>query len=138
MTAPAMLSASGSVLNVIGQFYKASLLPNIEGGQPTGDVIWGADRNVFTFKEMRSKNEYIKIIDDYFTRYGYKTNLVKLANITGRAYWNYVEIGSTDVIGVGTVPSSYMEEINNACRKGVTIWHSHDNLGDFSLNNSIL
>ena len=27
--------------------------------------------------------------------------------------------------------------INNIARKGTTIWHNHNNLGDFSLNNTI-
>ena len=31
-----------------------------------------------------------------------------------------------------------MSEINNACRKGVTIWHNHDNVGNYSLDNSII
>ena len=50
----------------------------------------------------------------------------------------YVEIGKNESIGFGSVPTSYMEEINNACRKGVTIWHNHDNIGNYSLDNSIV
>jgi len=30
-----------------------------------------------------------------------------------------------------------MEEINNACRKGVTIWHNHANIGNYNLSNNI-
>ena len=63
------LTASSSVLNAIGQFHQASLLPNINGGQATGDVLWSTSKNMFFFREMRCKNEYIKVIDDYFTRY---------------------------------------------------------------------
>ena len=49
-----------------------------------------------------------------------------------------IEIGMNESIGYGSVPSKYMEEINGACRKGITIWHDHSNLGDFSLNNTIV
>lgn len=69
---------------------------------------------------------------------GYKTNRVKTPNITGRTYWNYVEIDSHDDIGNGNVPNNYMEIINNIARKGVTIWHNHANIGNFSLSNSIV
>ena len=79
----------------------------------------------------------MKIIDDYFTRFGYKINNLELPNIVGRRNWNYLEIGQSENIGYGSVPSSYMEEINNACRKGVTIWHNHSNIGNYNLDNSI-
>lgn len=131
-------SISSSIGGLIGKFYQASLLPNIASGQATGDVAFANNKNVFTFRKMRAKTEYLKVIDDYFTRFGYKINRVKTPNITGRTYWNYVEIGSSEDIGYGDVPSKYMEEINNACRKGVTIWHNHENVGNYSLNNTIV
>ena len=87
---------------------------------------------------MRAKKEYLEIMDDYFTRFGYAIKCLTTPNITGRKYWNYVEIGSSEEIGYGEVPSNYMEQINNACRKGVTIWHDHSNLGNYGLNNSIV
>ena len=135
--AGAVMSVAGNIGNTIGQFYQASLLPNINGGQANGDVIWACNRNVFSFRQMRVKTEYLKIIDDYFTRFGYAIKSLALPNITGRKYWNYVEIGASEEIGYGEVPSKYMDIINNACRKGVTIWHNHANVGNYSLNNTI-
>lgn len=132
------LGLFNSIGNTIDAFHKASLLPNIEGGQPTGDVTWASNRNCFTFKEMRAKIEYIKIIDDFFTRYGYRMNRVKVPNLYGRTYWNYIQIDKDDNVGYGTVPSMYMEEINNIARKGTTIWHNHADIGNFSLNNTIV
>ena len=132
------LSIASSIGNTIGQFYSASLMPNISGGQATGDIIWSANRNCYSFRQMRVKTEYLRIIDDYFTRFGYAIKRIELPNITGRTYWNYVEIGSSEEIGYGEVPSKFMETINNACRRGVTIWHNHANVGNYSLNNTIL
>ena len=131
-------SIAGNILGTIGQFRNASLLPNISGGQATGDIIWSANRNMFTFRQMRAKTEYMRIIDDYFTRFGYAVRRLEMPNILGRRYWNYIEIGSSEEIGYGDVPSKYMDIINNACRKGITIWHNHDNIGDYSLNNYIV
>lgn len=138
IVAGAITSVAGTVAGTIGQFNQASLSPNIAGGQATGDVIWTCNRNKFTFREMRAKTEYLKIIDDYFTRFGYAIKSLELPNITGRRYWNYVEIGANEEIGYGEVPSKYMDMINNACRRGVTIWHNHANVGNYSLNNSII
>jgi hypothetical protein len=141
-TAPALagavMSVAGNIGNTIGQFYQASLLPNINGGQANGDVIWTCNRNMFSFRQMRVKTEYLKIIDDYFTRFGYAVKSLAMPNITGRAYWNYVEIGASEEIGYGEVPAKYMDTINNACRRGVTVWHNHANVGNYSLNNTIV
>lgn len=138
IVAGAITSVAGTVAGTIGQFNQTSLAPNIAGGQATGDVIWACNRNKFTFREMRAKTEYLKIIDDYFTRFGYAIKSLELPNITGRRYWNYVEIGASEEIGYGEVPSKYMEIINNACRRGVTIWHNHGNVGNYSLDNIIV
>lgn len=134
----ALMSVAGNIGNTIGQFYQASLLPNINGGQANGDIIWACNRNKFSFRQMRVKTEYLKIIDDYFTRFGYAIKSLAMPNITGRKYWNYVEIGANEEIGYGEVPSKYMDIINNACRRGVTIWHNHANVGNYSLNNTIV
>ena len=141
-TLPILAGATTTVAstagNTIGQFHQASLLPNISGGQANGDIIWSANRNKFSFRQMRAKTEYMKIIDDYFTRFGYAVRKLETPNITGRKYWNYVEIGSSEEIGYGEVPTKFMNTINNACRKGVTIWHNHENIGNYDLNNSII
>lgn len=136
--AGAVMSVAGNIGNTIGQFYQASLLPNINGGQANGDVIWTCNRNMFSFRQMRVKTEYLKIIDDYFTRFGYAVKSLAMPNINGRKYWNYVEIGASEEIGYGEVPSKFMDTINNACRKGVTIWHNHTNVGNYNLDNIII
>ncbi len=132
-------SVASSIGETIGNFYSSSLGSNTaEGNANSGDIAFGANLIRFKIQHMRPKLEYLKIIDDYFTRFGYKINKIETPNIIGRKNWNYVEIASSEEIGIGTVPSKYMELINNACRKGVTIWHNHTNLGNYSLDNSIV
>ena len=125
------------IANLIGQFYQANLLPSITGGNNSGDVNFSANKNSVKFLHMRAKTEYLKMIDDYFSRFGYAIKSIEDPNITGRRNWNYIEISPSDEIGYGDVPSKFMEEINNACRRGVTIWHNHSNIGNYNLNNSI-
>ena len=133
-----IINVAGNIPNIIGQFYSASLLPSIQGGNNTGDVNFVSNANNVLIYEYKVKDQFLKVIDDYFTRFGYKINDITMPNIIGRRNWNYIEIPSSESIGYGTVPSQYMEQINNACRKGVTIWHNHDNLGNFNLDNSIV
>ena len=92
---------------------------------------------------MSIRAEFAAIIDDWFTRFGYKVNRLKLPNQTGRTYWNFVQIGSAESIGFSTntarsVPASSMEIINTIYRNGTTIWHDHANIGNYALNNTIV
>lgn len=134
----AMLVGAGAVATTIGDLNMAQLKPNIEGGGNTSDVVYSAERNTITFKCMRPKLENIRIIDDYFTRFGYKINETKRPNLTGRQYWNYIKIGAGDRFASGDIQSKYLDEINNIAQKGVTIWHDHDSIGNFDLDNAIV
>ena len=134
----ATVAVSGATAAKIGQFSEAKQLPNISGGQATGDVSFASDSTTIVYRAMRCTNEYMKIIDDYFSRFGYAIRHLETPNLTGRTNWNYIEIGQSEEIGYGPVPSKFMEIINNACRKGVTIWHNHANLGNYALTNTIV
>jgi hypothetical protein len=137
--ASGIVSVSTGIANTFGQLNQASMLPNTaEGNANSGDLSFVFNINRFKILHMRPKKEYLKRIDDYFTRFGYKIDELTTPNITGRKYWNYVEIGSAEEIGYGEVPTKFMNLINNACRKGVTIWHNHENIGNYDLNNSII
>lgn len=132
------LTASGSfgIASQIGQIYQHSLVPyTAKGNTNGGDINSCSKTNTFYFYKMSIRQEYARVIDDYFTRYGYKINRIKTPNITGRPIFNYIEIASNDAIGTGSVPAEYMDVINNICRKGVTIWHNHENIQNYSLNN---
>ena len=132
------LSTANSIASMIGDFYKANLMPNIEGGGNTGDVSYSNANNTIYFRKMRCKNEYISIIDSYFNRFGYKINETKTPNLTGRTYWNYIKIGGADRFATGNIQSKFLDVINNIAQQGTTIWHDHANIGNYSLTNTIV
>ena len=124
------------------RYQRALVAPQARGNINGGDVTYGYNQKSFSIYKMSIKAEYAAIIDEYFNRFGYQVNEVKLPNQTGRVYWNFVQIGSYENIGYSTsvtrsVPAASMETINNIYRSGVTIWHDHANLGNYSLTNSI-
>ena len=133
------IGAAGGIASQVSQIYQHSLVPpTVKGNTNTGDVVTSSEDNTFYFYHMSIKQEFARIIDDYFTRFGYKVNSLKVPNITGRTYWNYVEIGAGEDIAFGNLPIDAMEDINNIFRRGTTIWHNHDNIGNFTLNNTIV
>lgn len=78
--------------------------------------------------------EYAKIIDEYFTAFGYKVCRIKAPNITGRPAWNYVKTIGAQVSG--NIPEYAETTLKAMLNNGVTFWHTND-VGNYSLNNSI-
>ena len=79
--------------------------------------------------------EYAKIIDDFFSMYGYAVKEVKVPNLTGRASWNYVK--TIDCKATGSVPFDDMAKIKAIYNNGITFWHG-DYVGDYTRDNSII
>ena len=127
------------ILNFMNEERLAQMQPpQVNGNTNAGDVNWATKENCFHVYRMTIKQEYAKRIDDFFNRFGYQINETKIPNIKGRRYWNYIKIADQEIIGVGNVPSKYMEEINNICRAGTTIWHVQGNIGNYDLDNTIV
>lgn len=137
------VSGVTSVASAVSEFRSADKVPpQASGSVNTGDVTFAYTFNNISCYRMTIRKEYAEIIDDYFDRQGYKVNRLKVPNETGRTYWNYIQIANDDCIGTTkntiSVPTSSMDIINNAYRSGVTIWHDHANIGDYSLSNTIV
>ena len=115
-----------------------------QGASSSGDVNTALGINTPTWYKMSIKSEYARAIDSFFDRFGYKVMRTKLPEFVSRENWNYVKIGSTENIGYDTyknnisVPKDSMDIINRAFRNGTTIWHDHNNLGNYSLSNNIV
>lgn len=134
-------SGIGQMFGAVQEQYKASMIPNQIGGEVnSADIQYAFKKMSPTYYKMTIKREYAEIIDDYFQKFGYKINRIKLPNQTGRENFNFVQIGRTEDIAesINGVPALAMEEINNIYRNGVTIWHNHTNLGNFSVSNTII
>lgn len=129
--------ASGvlGVANTLGEIHKESIAPlQSEGNINCGDVVTASGQNDFRFQVMTIKEQYAKIIDDYFSTYGYSTNRVKVPNTNNRSNWNYVETRNIDI--TGNAPQEDVQEIKNMFDNGVTLWHNPSTFGDYSQSNT--
>ena len=125
------------IANTIGQIYEHSLTPNsARGNTNAGDINTCAGNNTFYFYKMSIKQEYAKIIDDYFSAYGYKVNSYKTPNITGRTNWNYVKTIDANI--TGNIPQKDLQKIKDILNGGVTFWHNASTFLDYSQSNSIV
>ena len=134
-----MMTLSGieKVMSVIGQTHKAKTTPDqAHGDSSCGDFTFAYDRCAMNFYMMSVRQEYAKIIDDYFTMFGYKVNEVKTPSITGRTYWNYVK--TIDCNCEGDIPQEDLQIIRKMFNNGCTFWHGASNMYNYNLNNSIV
>lgn len=130
----AVVSGSMGIANQIGQVYQHSLTPNsAQGNTNGGDINVSSQSNTFYFYKKSIKSEYAKIIDDFFSMFGYKVNSVKIPNITGRPNWNYVKTIDANI--TADIPQKDLQQIKNIFDNGVTFWHNPNTFLDYSQNN---
>lgn len=137
------MSIAQSAMNIASEKTKHSLVPTSVNGNVNNADVLACGKNYGTYAiPVSIQYQFAERIDKFFTRYGYATNMIKVPNQIGRTNWNYVEIAAGESVGVSTgaisVPADAMAVINAAYRKGVTIFHNIDNIGDFSLSNGII
>ena len=131
--------ASGilSIANTLGSIYQHSLIPvSVSGNVNCGDVNFTLGLTNLEFKRMSIKEEYARIIDNYFSMFGYKVNRVKVPNITGRSNWNYVK--TIDCNFDGDIPQTDLNIIKEMFNNGVTLWHNPSTMYDYSQSNNII
>lgn len=124
--------------NSMHQFTVADMTPNqAKGNTNSGDInfSYNGDGGLSVYY-MSIRDEMAKIIDDYFSVYGYKVNSVKIPNITGRQNWNFVK--TIDCNFDGDIPQSDLNTIKDMFNTGVTLWHSANNMYNYSLSNNIV
>lgn len=108
---------------------------NIPVGMTAGNVMVGARELNFRCYDVDINAIDAQIIDEFFDKYGYQTNRLKVPNVSGRKAWNYVKTRECEL--VGNIPASIKASIIDIFNKGVTFWKDGDKIGDYSQDNSL-
>lgn len=126
-----------NVANILQQIREAKMTPDSAKGNTTGgDINFSLNETGFKIYRMTVRAEYIKMVDDYFSAFGYKVNILKTPNITGRTNWNYVKTVGCNV--TGDVPQEDIEEIRGLLDRGITFWHNPTYFLDYTQTNNIV
>lgn len=132
-------SGFGTILNQMAVKKQHSYMPNqTKGNLNAGDVAYSSSALSLTYSKMSIKEEYARIIDAFFSRYGYQVNEIKQPNLSSRTQFNFIKVGGTDNLVSGEIPARDLEEINALCRRGVTIFHNINNFGNYTIDNPIV
>lgn len=124
------------IRNIDAQMYDISVIPNQAHGNAASDPVVGAGVKGFTFYRVYPNSESAKIIDDYFTMYGYHIGTIAIPNFTGRKNFNYVKVKGQ--LFTGTAPAPALASINQIFNMGITLYHNIDTYGDNLADNTII
>lgn len=115
---------------------KMSRLPGKANGVASGSNInYDFGRIGFEARNYRISRQEAKTFDDFLSVYGYQINQITTVNRSGRPIWNYVQLDNASL--TGSVPVTAMNNIQSIYQNGITFWNSGDNVGNYSLDNSI-
>ena len=137
--AGASMISSGilGIASTLGSMQEKSTQPMSSAGNlNSGDVTFASDFLTFSAYNMCPSPEYIEIIDNYFSQFGYKVAKLKDVNFKSRKYWNYIK--TIDVNITGSINQNDLIILNQIFNNGTTIWHSPDEIYDYSLDNYIV
>lgn len=143
----AAINGSSNILNdtinLVAQVKTASTQPNHARGQQSSSVFCAMGYQGFHYMPYRIQGQFAKIIDDFFSMYGYKTNRLKVPNRNGRKAWNYVKTCGCNL--TGSAPADVTESLVHIYDRGITFWRCNDlsagnpftRVGDYTLDNSL-
>lgn len=138
----AAASGVGAIAQSLAQLSSQKSTPDSQRGSTSGSGILMRERRMgFTVYDMTITGERAKIIDDYFSMYGYAVREVKQLNVrtsaagTLRPYWNYVKTANVVVHG-NNMNAEAERKIEGIYNKGITFWMQAANVGNYALNNA--
>lgn len=124
---------AGGLAALAGNVDRMSKVPNKAQGATGGNARMQCGFAGYYIAQRFLRAEQAKIVDDFFTMFGYQVDRVKTPNVTGRPYWNYVKMANA--CHTGNIPADDLAQINAIYDAGVTFWHTSA-VGDYSKDNS--
>lgn len=138
----AAASGVGAIAQSLAQLSGQKATPDAQRGSTSGSGILMRERRMgFTVYDMSITGERAKLIDDYFSMYGYAVKALKTVNVrtaaasTLRPYWNYIKTSNVVVHG-NDMNAEAERKIEGIYNKGITFWMQASNVGNYSLNNA--
>ena len=110
--------------------------PTVSGAVSSGDINFCMGNIRFSAYQMSVKKEYAKIIDNYFSMYGYQTNRVKIPNKNHRERYWYTKTVGCEIDGA--IPNNDMQIIKTCYDSGVTFWKNPSEIGSYTDSNDNL
>ena len=99
-----------------------------------GDVYFTFQNqyNGYCLVYKQISDEYIRVLEDFFKKFGYAYNKIETPNLHTRKSWDYIRTVDCNI--KANINNESLEKIKTIFNNGVTIWHTTD-VDNYSLNN---
>ena len=124
-------NAIESVGNSVANYYTASKKADIgKGNFNNANVLWSGNVLGYYCGRMSINKNNARIIDEFFDRFGYATNLMKVPNTHARARWCYTKTVACTISG--SIPADSARHICEIYNNGITFWRNGQTVCDYS------
>lgn len=130
-----ILGAAGSFLGIaqnVAQINAIKSLPPQAHGQTANGAMVAFKAKDFQFNDYSIRRQHARIIDGYWTKYGYPCKELRSISLKTRPSYNFIKTIGCNV--AGTAPQWARTAIADVFDAGVTMWHT-DDIGNYYLPN---
>ena len=113
---------------------KYDAMPDAVQGTANSSILMGINQKKFVIYHRRITEQYARVIDDYFTAFGYRVNIVKTPNLANRPEFTFVQTYKSSV--AGSLPASAARKIETILDNGCRFWRTLSHIGDLTVNNA--
>lgn len=110
-----------------------AITPYQAHGQSSGDLMSILGQKAFYFFRKSVSYEYAKMIDNYFTMFGYADKTVHVPNMNARERFTYVKTIACKInCACPASDANFIEELFN---RGIRFWKNHLQIGNYTAPN---
>lgn len=118
------LGLLNSVVSTTSQVLQHAAIPDQAKGNINNVSSYSNDKLRFDMYKVHIKAEYARIIDNFFTMFGYKVNRLGTPQFGTRQFYNYYKIPQCNVYG--DIPGEALNDIRTQFINGITLWNTFD------------
>lgn len=129
------LSILNSISSVMAKMQDLETSPASYSSGATDFFIDFASKNalpILYYKQIPT--QFLQSIGDYFIKFGYKCNRIKVPNPLTRHRFNYLKTINCEI--VCDIPQDDLMELKSIFDTGVTLWHDPSYYLDYSIDNT--
>lgn len=126
-------SLSAGVTSSLVSGLEHSIRPQENVSAPNQDIMTILNDKEFYFLRRTVRPEYAKMIDNYFTMFGYADKTVHVPKMNARTRFTYVKtIGCKINCACPASDADFIEQLFN---KGIRFWKDHTDIGNYTSPN---
>lgn len=118
----------------MAQIADLQLQPPQIAGNVSGSITASTYYKTFEIRRVSITEEQAKIIDEYFSLYGYKVNSFELPLCDSRPHWTYLKLMYTNI--TGDIPADDIIQIKRIFENGIRFWNHGNEFLNYTLDNS--